>query len=129
MAADRIGVHRWLVGRHDSDVGRPLGKGPTGLRVISAAADQRPTLRQATRREALNAVGAIPFVGPILIAAFWITVAVTARRSPAGVGINDRFAPHTCVVRDGGAPSELTTRRDRPACVTPDFVALISFVG
>lgn len=81
--------------------GATLGKSLTGLRVISATTDQRPTLRQATRREALSAVGAIPFVGPIVFAAFWITVAVTARRSLAGVGINDRLSPHTRVVRHG----------------------------
>jgi uncharacterized RDD family membrane protein YckC len=81
--------------------GTTLGKGLTGLRVISATTDRRPTLRQAVRREALNAVGAVPIVGPIVFAAFWMTVAVTARRSPAGDGFNDRLAPHTRVVHNG----------------------------
>lgn len=82
--------------------GATVGKRLAGLRVVSNAGDQRPTWPQALRREALNSIGAIPFAGPILFVAFWGAVAITARRSPTGVGINDRLAPNTRVIRDPG---------------------------
>ena len=82
----------------DTAVGATLGKLVSGLRVVGA--DGRwPSLTQSLKREAFTAVGAIPFVGPLIAVGLWVWFVIVMRRSPARQGPHDVFAGGTRVVR------------------------------
>lgn len=82
----------------DTLFGATLGKRALGLRVITGDGE-RPSPRQALRRELFVVVGAVPFVGPLLALGLWIWMIVTIRASALGQGPHDRFAGGTRVVR------------------------------
>ena len=75
----------------DATVGTTPGKFACGLRVVDGNG-MRPSLSQALKREAFTAVGAIPFVGPIIAIGLWAWFLVAMRRSPLGQGPHDLFA-------------------------------------
>lgn len=80
----------WFIG---GDVtGATPGKRLLGVRVVDARTGARPSIRQSARREVLVAAGAIPFIGPLVAAVGWVTVAATAHRHGHGRGWHDRFA-------------------------------------
>ncbi|MCA9490606.1 MAG: RDD family protein [Myxococcales bacterium] len=86
----------WFVAS-DALLGRTPGKAVFGLRVEGAEGGL-PSWREAVIREAFVALGAIPFVGPLLALAAWLAIVVTVRRSPDGRGLHDRWAGGTRVV-------------------------------
>lgn len=69
-----------------------------GLRVVGPDGN-RPSLPHSFAREAFVALGAVPFVGPLLALAAWIAIAVTASKSPTGQGLHDRLGGGTRVIR------------------------------
>ena len=77
--------------------GTTLGKRLLGLQVTRPHGG-RPTVRQATIREAFTLLGAIPFAGPVLALVAWIVIVVTINASPTGQGKHDRLAGGTLVV-------------------------------
>ena len=84
----------------DAAAGTTIGKRAVGLRVESSSGG-RPSVGRALVRESFVLFGAIPFVGPILALAAWVTLFVTIRSNPLGQGWHDRWAGGTRVV--GGA--------------------------
>jgi uncharacterized RDD family membrane protein YckC len=94
----------------DALAGATLGKRALGLRVIGPSGG-RPSLRQALIREAFVIVGAIPFVGPLLALAAWVSIVVTIRSSPIRQGKHDRLAGGTQVIRAQRRSSGQTSGR------------------
>ena len=84
----------------DTTAGATLGKLVSGLRVVGEDG-RRPSLTQSLKREAFTAVGAIPFVGPLIAVGLWVWFVMVIRRSPARQGPHDSFAGGTHVVRWG----------------------------
>lgn len=82
----------------DARAGTTLGKAALGLGVEDGHG-RPPTLRAALAREWFVVLGALPFVGPLLALAAWITLFVTIRSSADGRGLHDRLAGGTRVVR------------------------------
>jgi hypothetical protein len=78
--------------------GCTLGKAALRLRVRGEPGGL-PSWKAGCRREAFVVLGAVPFVGPVLALAAWITIAITVRRSPVGEGWHDRLAGGTRIVR------------------------------
>jgi uncharacterized RDD family membrane protein YckC len=72
--------------------GATPGKRLLGVRVHATGGSDTPTLRQAALRELFVLAGAIPFAGPILAAASWITIALGIRSHPDGRAWHDRLA-------------------------------------
>jgi len=82
----------------DAAFGGTVGKLTFGLRVLGG--DGRPpSLAQSLKREAFTAVGAIPFVGPLIAVGLWVWFLMVMRRSPGWQGPHDVFAGGTRVVR------------------------------
>lgn len=79
-------------------LGGTIGKRLLGLRVVDGDG-RSPSLGRSLAREAFVALGAIPFVGPLLAIVAWIAIAVTVRQSPTGEGVHDRLGGGTRVVR------------------------------
>jgi uncharacterized RDD family membrane protein YckC len=84
-------------------MGATPGKLAFGLRVVGPGGG-RPTLRQASIREAFMVLGAIPFAGPLLALAAWTTIIMTIRSSPLRQGKHDRLAGGTRVIHAPGRP-------------------------
>lgn len=82
----------------DALAGTTPGKRLLKLRIESPGGG-RPAFPQAVAREAFTAVGAMPYVGPVLAIAAWIFILVTIRSSPSGQGVHDRWAGGTRVRR------------------------------
>jgi uncharacterized RDD family membrane protein YckC len=82
----------------DVTAGTTLGKLAMGLRVVGPGGG-RPTWQQALVRESFTALGAIPFVGPLLALASWIWISMSIRSSPTRQGKHDEFAGGTRVIR------------------------------
>jgi uncharacterized RDD family membrane protein YckC len=82
----------------DAFLGATLGKFALGLRVVGPDG-ARPSLKQALIRESFTVIGAIPFVGPLLLIAAWIWIARTIRSNPSRQGKHDLLAGGTRVVR------------------------------
>lgn len=82
----------------DALLGATLGKLALGLRVIGRDG-ARPSLKQALIRESFTVIGAIPFVGPLLLVAAFIWIARTIRLNPSRQGKHDMLAGGTRVVR------------------------------
>jgi uncharacterized RDD family membrane protein YckC len=80
----------------DVGAGTTPGKRLFGLKLLGPQGG-RPTLAQAAAREAFTLVGAVPFAGPVLFLAAWITIAFTINSSPTGQGIHDRVGGGTRV--------------------------------
>lgn len=81
----------------DATAGTTLGKRALGLAVVGPSG-ATATFGEAARREAFVIVGAVPFAGPVLALAAWVSIGVTARSDPAGRGWHDRLAGGTQVV-------------------------------
>jgi len=81
----------------DTAAGTTIGKRALGLRV-QAPSGNPPSLGAALARESFVLLGAIPFVGPILALAAWLTLFLTIRASPLGQGWHDRWAGGTRVI-------------------------------
>jgi uncharacterized RDD family membrane protein YckC len=97
-------VFAYFVGL-DVAVGTTPGKRVLGLALVGPAG-ARVTVPGAAAREVFVLAGAVPYVGPLLALVAWTTIAVTARRDPAGRGWHDRLAGGTRVeVRPGTAPA------------------------
>lgn len=82
----------------DARAGATLGKAALGLRVVDADGG-KPSIKAALAREWFVALGAVPFVGPLLALVTWTTLYFTIRYSPQGQGWHDRLAGGTRVVR------------------------------
>ena len=82
----------------DTLTGATPGKFVLGLRVTGPDGEH-PSFKQALMREAFTAVGAIPFVGPLLALAAWVWIAVTIRSSVLRQGKHDLLAGGTRVIR------------------------------
>lgn len=82
----------------DAVAGATPAKRALGLSVVDEHG-ATPSWGAALRREAVVAVGAIPFAGPILALGAWIGIAVTARSDPAGRGWHDRWSGTRVTVR------------------------------
>jgi uncharacterized RDD family membrane protein YckC len=78
--------------------GTTIGKRLLRLRVVDSGTGRKPRLGQAVRREFVVGLGAIPFVGPPIVAAFVVGSLVSAHRRPTGESMPDRFANVTRVV-------------------------------
>jgi uncharacterized RDD family membrane protein YckC len=81
----------------DAAAGRTLGKALLGLQVLGPDGG-RPTPKEALAREAFVLLGAIPFAGPILALAAWVSIVLTIHSSPLQQGWHDRLAGGTRVV-------------------------------
>jgi uncharacterized RDD family membrane protein YckC len=88
----------WLYFAGLTTLGATLGKMAFGLRVVRDDGTP-PSLTQSLKREAFTAVGAVPFVGPLIALGLWIWFLVVMRRSPLRQGPHDAFAGGTRVVR------------------------------
>jgi uncharacterized RDD family membrane protein YckC len=82
----------------DARLGATLGKFALGLRVVGRDG-ARPSLKQALIRESFTVIGAIPFVGPLLLLAAGIWIAMSIRSNPSRRGKHDLLAGGTRVVR------------------------------
>jgi uncharacterized RDD family membrane protein YckC len=82
----------------DARLGATLGKFALGLRVVGRDG-ARPSLKEALIRESFTIIGAIPFVGPLLLLAAGIWIARTIRSNPSHQGKHDLLAGGTRVVR------------------------------
>lgn len=80
--------------------GATPGKRLVGLVVVGPDGD-RPSLRSCAIREAFVVVGAIPFLGPVLLAIACAVIARTSATSPTGQGIHDLLAGGTRVTTRG----------------------------
>ncbi len=89
-------VHLYFVA--GDTLGTSLGKRLVGLRVTTPTG-AAPTWKQSFVREAFVLAGAVPFVGPLIALGLWIAIALTARKSPTGQALHDRWAGGTQVVR------------------------------
>jgi uncharacterized RDD family membrane protein YckC len=97
LVATAVGVYAYFVVL-DATWGTTVGKRLVGLGVVGPAG-AAPGPGAAARRELVVLIGAVPFVGPVLALAAWIAIALSARSSPTGQGVHDRFAGGTRVVR------------------------------
>jgi uncharacterized RDD family membrane protein YckC len=82
----------------DAAAGATPGKLALGLRVVGPDGE-RPTLRQALRREAFMALGSIPFIGVPVAVFVWVRISREIARDPLRQGGHDRFAGGTRVIQ------------------------------
>ena len=76
-----------------------------GLRVHGPAGAQNPNLKQSAARNAFLLLWIVPYVvGSWLVIIAWIVIAVTIGRSPTDMGIHDRWAGGTQVVKAASGP-------------------------
>ncbi|WP_261555064.1 RDD family protein [Frankia tisae] len=97
MALSAVLTYAYFVG-FDVALGATLGKKAFNLRVAGPDGG-RPGPNNAAVRELFVLFNIIPVLGPFLLVAAYITIAITINSNPQDQGIHDRFAGGTRVLR------------------------------